>query len=101
MPSDHKKPVGPPRHRFVSFVTSWFILFSATTTAQAAEPVNDSAAGAKGIDTAMIRLRAPLRDTAPLSPAEELAKFKLRDGLAVDLIAAEPAIRQPLYLTFD
>src|SRR3954467_2051528 len=101
MSSDHTKPMVSPRHRFVFFVSSWFILFSAAAIARAAEPVNDNVAGAKGIDVAMLRLHAPLRDTAPLSPAQEQSKFKFRDGLAVDLIAAEPAIRQPLNLTFD
>jgi putative heme-binding domain-containing protein len=78
-----------------------FLLGFVTAVARAAEPVNENAASAKGIDVAMLRLHAPLRDTAPLSPADEQAKFKLRDGLAVDLIAAEPKIRQPLNLTFD
>ena len=40
-------------------------------------------------------------DTQPLSPAEALKKFTLREGLAIDLIAAEPAISQPLYMSFD
>ncbi|MCX6955319.1 MAG: c-type cytochrome [Verrucomicrobia bacterium] len=37
----------------------------------------------------------------PPSTAEALQKFTLRDGLAIDLIAAEPAVVQPLYLSFD
>ena len=49
----------------------------------------------------MRNLHAPLRETDPLSPAEALKRFKLPDDLAVDLIAAEPDVRQPLYLTFD
>src|SRR5438045_55331 len=37
----------------------------------------------------------------PLAPAEALKTFKLREGLAIDLIAAEPAVMQPLYMSFD
>ncbi|HUR56941.1 MAG TPA: HEAT repeat domain-containing protein [Opitutaceae bacterium] len=40
-------------------------------------------------------------DSQPLPPAEALKKFTLRDGLAIDLIASEPAISQPLYVSFD
>ena len=39
--------------------------------------------------------------TPPLSPAESLKHFKVRAGLPVDLVAAEPAVKQPLYITFD
>ncbi|MBI5771535.1 MAG: c-type cytochrome [Verrucomicrobia bacterium] len=35
------------------------------------------------------------------SPTEAMAALKLRDGLAIDLIASEPAVMQPLYLSFD
>jgi putative heme-binding domain-containing protein len=34
-------------------------------------------------------------------PAEELKQFKVADGLAVELVAGEPVIRQPLNLHFD
>lgn len=40
-------------------------------------------------------------DSKPLPPAEAMKTFTLRDGLTVDLIAAEPAVTQPLYLSFD
>ncbi len=46
--------------------------------------------------------RGALRDDSPpLSPADALRSFKLRAGLAIDLVAAEPAVTQPLYLSFD
>ena len=46
--------------------------------------------------------RGVMRDNSrPLAPADALKSFKLRDGLAIELIAAEPAVRQPLYLSFD
>lgn len=37
----------------------------------------------------------------PPGLAEALGKFTLRAGLAIDLVAAEPAVMQPLYLSFD
>ena len=37
----------------------------------------------------------------PLPPAEAMAALKLRGGLAIDLIAAEAGVVQPLYLSFD
>ena len=37
----------------------------------------------------------------PLSPAEAQKRFKTPPGLAVDLIAAEPTVKQPLYIAFD
>ena len=46
--------------------------------------------------------RGTMRDeTPPSSPQEALKKFTMRDGLAIDLIAAEPDVAQPLYMSFD
>jgi len=63
--------------------------------------VSDIARDAKGLDQALERLHAPMRQTPALSPKAELGKFHPRAGLAVDLIASEPAIRQPLCINFD
>ncbi len=64
-------------------------------------PIPAAAANAKGLDTAINKLHAPTRNTAPLSPQESQKHFKPAPGLAVDLIAAEPTVRQPLHITFD
>ncbi len=40
-------------------------------------------------------------DSSPTPPAEAAALFRLADGLAIDLIAAEPRVAQPLYISFD
>ncbi len=37
----------------------------------------------------------------PLAPAETLKHFKLADGLQMEVVSAEPTIRQPLNLHFD
>jgi putative membrane-bound dehydrogenase-like protein len=59
------------------------------------------AAGAKGFDSALSTLRAPTRNTKPLKADEAIKQFQTREGLAVDLIAAEPVVRQPLNIQFD
>jgi putative heme-binding domain-containing protein len=53
------------------------------------------------LEDALRNLHAPLAGGEPLSAAESLKRFKVADGLAVDLVAAEPVVRQPLYMTFD
>ncbi|HSJ04861.1 MAG TPA: hypothetical protein VK956_20480, partial [Verrucomicrobium sp.] len=46
--------------------------------------------------------RGTLKDgTPPTPPQEALAKFQLRDGLAIDLMASEPEVEQPLCMTWD
>jgi putative heme-binding domain-containing protein len=63
--------------------------------------IPDFIKGAEGLDEALRNLKAKMATTPPLTPAEALKHMKVPDGLAVDLIAAEPVVRQPLYLTFD
>ena len=40
-------------------------------------------------------------DSGPLSPGDELRRFRVADGLRVDLVLAEPDIRQPLSIKWD
>ncbi|MFM8550549.1 MAG: dehydrogenase, partial [Verrucomicrobiota bacterium] len=40
-------------------------------------------------------------DTPPSPPAEALKKFTVRKGLKIELIAAEPAITQPIHARWD
>src|SRR6478672_10748923 len=68
-----------------------------TTRPKLTENITD----AKGLDYAIEKLHAPMRESAPLSATEEAKKFKPRAGLAVDLIASEPTVRQPLCINFD
>lgn len=39
--------------------------------------------------------------TDPLSPDDAMKHFQLDEGLQLDLVAAEPAVMQPLYMSFD
>jgi putative heme-binding domain-containing protein len=57
--------------------------------------------GAKGLEDALRNLKAQMAPGDPLPPSEALKKFKVADGLAVDLVACEPAVKQPVYVTFD
>jgi hypothetical protein len=46
--------------------------------------------------------RGILADDTPPTPAQEAVKrFQLRPDLAIDLMAAEPAVEQPLYASWD
>ncbi|MFN3190546.1 MAG: PVC-type heme-binding CxxCH protein [Aureliella sp.] len=40
-------------------------------------------------------------DSEPTPPQESLDSFKLKPGVAIDLVAAEPTISQPLHLSWD
>ena len=40
-------------------------------------------------------------DTPPTAAAESVARMAVRSGITVDLVVAEPAVAQPLYLAFD
>jgi putative heme-binding domain-containing protein len=40
-------------------------------------------------------------DTPPTAPEEAVKRFEVRPDLAVDLMAAEPAVEQPLYASWD
>ncbi|MBX7106811.1 MAG: hypothetical protein K1X57_22235, partial [Gemmataceae bacterium] len=40
-------------------------------------------------------------DSSPTPASEAIEKFQVADGLAIDLIASEPDVAQPLYMSFD
>ena len=63
--------------------------------------IPDFIKGADGLDDALRRLKAVMVKTPPLAPKEAQKRFRTRPGLAVDLIASEPVVKQPLYLAFD
>ncbi len=46
--------------------------------------------------------RGTLADSTPMTPAADAVRaFQPREGLAVDLLAAEPTVQQPLYMNWD
>jgi putative membrane-bound dehydrogenase-like protein len=48
------------------------------------------------------RGRGTLADDTPPTPAKKaVGEFKVRDGFAIDLMAAEPEVRQPLFMSWD
>ncbi|MCB1089131.1 MAG: L-sorbosone dehydrogenase, partial [Verrucomicrobiae bacterium] len=40
-------------------------------------------------------------DTPPTPPQEAVKQFKMREGFAIDLMASEPEIGQPLFISWD
>jgi putative membrane-bound dehydrogenase-like protein len=63
--------------------------------------ITESVKGAEGLYEALRNLRAVMVTTPPLSPTEALNHFKVPAKMQMDLIAAEPVVKQPLYLSFD
>ena len=82
------------------FLLSLLLAVSAPPATQP-DHLRDNVMGAKGLDQALERLHAAMRETPALSPQEAQKHFKPRSGLAVDLIASEPQIRQPVCINFD
>src|SRR5262245_38078279 len=81
-----------------------FALAILAASAYAADPPATGSAAAgqtKGLEDALRNLHAPLVGGDPLPPAEALKKLKVQDGLVVELVAAEPVVRQPLHINFD
>lgn len=66
-----------------------------------AKEIPDFIKGADGLEDALRNLKASMVTTPILSANEALKRFMPRNGLKVDLIAAEPIVKQPLHLTFD
>jgi putative heme-binding domain-containing protein len=81
-----------------------FLIAFAALAVWAAEPPRTGPAEpgqTKGLEDALRNLHAPLAGGDPLPPEESLKKLKVQDGLAIDLIAHEPTVRQPLNIHFD
>src|SRR5690349_20500627 len=43
----------------------------------------------------------PVVESDPLTPAEQIEKFHLPPGFAIQLVASEPDIQKPMNLNFD
>ncbi len=81
---------------------TWFLV--PVVVAQTTPPDNDSVAGNKRVEELM-KSFAPrgvqADDSQPTPPIEAVKKFRVREGFEVDLVAHEPEISQPLFLTWD
>jgi putative heme-binding domain-containing protein len=75
-------------------------LYAAAPPAKRDE-IPEALKGAQGLDEVLRTLKAKLVTTPVLTPQQALAGMKVRKGMAVDLIAHEPTVKQPLYLSFD
>lgn len=82
------------------------VLFSLCGLAWSAEPKSgaQAVAGTDQVQKVIENFsgRGTLADDTPPTPPEEaVKKFQVRPDLAVDLMAAEPAVEQPLYASWD
>ncbi|MBX7208786.1 MAG: c-type cytochrome [Verrucomicrobiaceae bacterium] len=78
------------------------VLLSAITHAQSVKP--DDIAGNEAVKKIMETRpgRGVMRDdTPPTVPQEAVKKFQTRPDVAIDLMASEPEVRQPLYASWD
>jgi putative membrane-bound dehydrogenase-like protein len=72
----------------------------ATTTPTSEPDIAGSPQAAEVIRT--FEGRGVLADgSTPTSPADALARFRLREGLRIELVAAEPDVEQPLFVSWD
>ena len=89
--------------RPVLFAASIFCVFiSARSAEPKAKP--DDVAGNEAVKKIMETRpgRGVMRDdTPPTSPQEAVKKFQTRPDVAIDLMAGEPDVRQPLYASWD
>ena len=53
------------------------------------------------VPSRMVQAGPPVATTDPLTPAEQLKKFKLPEGFEIQLVASEPDIQKPMNLAFD
>ncbi|MBK8095215.1 MAG: c-type cytochrome [Verrucomicrobiaceae bacterium] len=78
------------------------LALSVSTFAQNVKP--DDVAGNEAVKKIMETRagRGVMRDDTPPTPAAEaVKKFKLRSDVAIDLMASEPDVEQPLYVSWD
>ncbi len=69
-----------------------------------AQPAKEAVAGSEQVREVIENFagRGTLADdTPPTAPQEALQRFQIRSDLAIDLMAAEPDVAQPLYASWD
>ncbi len=81
-----------------------FVLFVLSVPAFAQNVKSDDVAGNEAVRKIIETRpgRGVMRDDTPPTPAAEaVKKFKLRSDVAIDLMASEPVVEQPLYVSWD
>ncbi|MCA9088719.1 MAG: c-type cytochrome [Planctomycetaceae bacterium] len=79
-------------------------VFAADPTADPAAPTNNNVAGNAEVERILKEFpgRGELGDDTPPTPAETaVTQFILPDDLKMELVGAEPAVEQPLFMHFD
>lgn len=88
--------------RFI--ILSGIVSFLFLTTDILAQTTPPSPAGNAEVERVMREFagKGQLGDGSdPLPPQHAVRRFQLDDGLRIDLVAAEPEVMQPLYISFD
>jgi putative heme-binding domain-containing protein len=88
----------------LSLCGSAALLFCCSFSLLAQEKKDVSRAGSDQVKKIMETYggRGVMRDdTPPSAPQEAVKKFKMRDGFAIDIMATEPNVEQPLYMSWD
>ncbi len=85
---------------------AFFLTLGFTSVLGAAEPAakSEDVAGNEAVKKIIETFggRGTLADDTPMkSPSEALKSFHTRGDVAIDLLASEPVVEQPLYLSFD
>jgi putative heme-binding domain-containing protein len=81
-----------------------FLALGTSALAADPNPKADDIAGNEAVKKIMETRpgRGVMRDDTPPTPAAEaVKKFKLRSDVAIDLMASEPVVEQPLYASWD
>jgi putative heme-binding domain-containing protein len=81
-----------------------FLALGTSALAADPNPKADDIAGNEAVKKIMETRpgRGVMRDDTPPTPAAEaVKKFKLRSDVAIDLMASEPDVEQPLYVSWD
>jgi putative heme-binding domain-containing protein len=81
-----------------------FLALGTSALAADPNPKADDIAGNEAVKKIMETRpgRGVMRDDTPPTPAvEAVKKFKLRSDVAIDLMASEPVVEQPLYASWD
>jgi putative heme-binding domain-containing protein len=90
--------------RIVTMLRVPFVLFVLSVPAFAQNVKSDDVAGNEAVRKIIETRpgRGVMRDDTPPTPAAEaVKKFKLRSDVAIDLMASEPVVEQPLYVSWD
>lgn len=108
-PKSHRPQSNPMTYSFRLSI-AWFLLLVLSarfTGAQQPAPVNQPDPNIAGNDQVReimktFKGRGVMADgSTPTPPLDAVGSFQMRDGFEIQLVAGEPAVQQPLFLSWD